>query len=692
MSEIVMSGITLKPSPSYGYDKGSIMKLKTGQMIGIADLLGLGGQAQVYGGVDMHSGVKFAVKLMDPFLAATRPDLREEFEHEGRLLARLGSSPKGNHKNIVALRFMSETEGGIPVLGMELLCGLTLQALLNKIPGGKLPLPKVIEIGKQIAVGMCHAHLLRVLHLDLKPDNIFIHIDADGIWIVKIIDFGGHRLLDDIASGRGAGRVFTSPFASPEQLLGRLVGETADVFSLGVTLYRASSGQMPFHGVGPSYDDQRRRLTRMPDPIRMHGDFPWEWEDFLQRMMHPNHAMRQQDMMRVIMGLKPIQLRHGYETERSPMPTEERAIMYTEGMETLTRKSLMPPSMEYLQRAASTHVVYNVAGFTTQEPSRHAPAPAPSTQEAPISPSVLAELQRAQEEAEALRKEGARDTNVDPIRADRFDSSLRPASAPTPNAPASNQPVPPAQAPVPRGKGWTLKMDNPGPLPLPPPEWSQPPAPAPRGKGWTLPMGNSVLVDKSSEAWAPEAPAQPKSETRQIQDRPTPQSSHQPPPPQQDPQPTPSQPEPTQQMQDEARGDVEVPCTPSFEFLRAVWRERPLYDCIDVVLVFANVLVPTHRLREAYMKLMQSYLARSPRWRPLSTILVGTFLLLTISLVVFLWLSASPARAPVAPPPPVVSSPASAVAPAPLPPPAQNVMPTPSASASPVVSNPKRLP
>jgi|GEM_PF-2288618 len=736
----------------------------------VLKLLGFGGQGQVYLVRDLDSKVRSAVKLMDPVLARTQPDLVEAFKSEGRLLGRLGEHSKS--ANIVELKFMDETLDGIPVLVMEYLRGKTLRELLNELPGGKLSLYWVIEIGKQVAEGLYYAHERGVFHLDLKLENIFIVSNSNGSWGVKILDFGGNRLLDDIAKGEGQGLFVTPVSSAPEQILGKRVGKTTDIFSLGYVLYQGASGNKPFR-VGSTLEDQFSRLDCPPDPISMYGDFPPELNDLFMRTMDPDEEKRQQSMMDIITGLKVIQVKYCdiLEKPKPPIPTEERVVMSAEGAEIITRKSLQPPSTQiHIQPTAPAPAIDNVHEIPTQ-PARAklqktVPASDPSTQEAPRSPSVQAEIQRTREEFEDQR----RDTYPDPIRIhphdiedpsppvpsdalsnDELERAVSaymanhpeeeihhalpappasvsriiatpivnvgdPSNVPTANPPVPSgdpiprgkggtlklQPVPTEQTPIQRGKGWTLKMDNPGPPPPPPPEWNQPPEPASRGKGW-IPIGNSVLVNKSPEAWAQMASAQPKSETRQIQDRPSPQSlrqpaqkprsadrpttsspsSRQPTPPRQDPQPTP--PAPAQQP-----GTLRLPQVPTFEFLRLVWRQCTLSTCIDVIFLYAYLLLPTRRLRNAYLRAMNLYISRPPRWNSLSAILVGTFLLLTISLGVFLGLSASPARASVAPPHPIPSITGTATSPPPPPPPPQSAVPATSAFAAPAAGIPTK--
>jgi len=754
-----MSGIAFTNS-SYYFGVGGLIQLKEGKLeFNVHKLLGSGGQGQVYLGKDRKAGVLSAIKLMDPVLAATREDLRKAFEYEGQILGNLGK-----HSNIIELKFMGCTVDppNNPVLVMEYVPGETLQDALNALgPGGRLPLYKVAEIGRQAAAGLLHGHLMGVVQLDTKPSNLFIYRDLVRNTLgLKVLDWGANKLLEELAKGQGTEQFCGTPsFGAPEQLLGsRQIWITADIFSLGVVLYVAASGEMPFGNLGPSYEEQLLRVNWKPIPISKHGNFPPVFVDLLDRMLDPDPKKRPQSMLEVSDVLRLILLDCSREIEPA-LSTEQRAIKYTEDKEPITRASLCQPIARDVPRAAcipdNAHNIDTQAAKRKQNLQETIQVSDPSPQDVPLSPSVQAEIQRAQEEAEAPCEEGDRDMAVDPIRVDPRDfedpSPPVPSDAPSdalsddeleraisaymashpeeeihhalpappasvsrviatpivivsapPNVPTANppvpsgdpiprgkdgtlklQPVPTEQTPIQRGKGWTLKMDNPGLPPPPPPEWNQPPAPAPRGKGW-IPIGNSVLVDKSPGAWDQMAPAQPKSEIREIQDRPSPPSppSRQPAPPLQDPQPTP--PAPAQQP-----GTLRLPEVPTFKFLCLVWRQCTLSTCIDVVFLYAYLLLPTLRLRNAYLRAMNRYISRPPRWNHLSATLVGTFLLLIVAFVVFLRLSASPARAPVTPSPSIPSTTDTATSPSPLPPP-ESIVPPMSTFATPAAGIPTK--
>src|SRR6202040_4067279 len=118
---------------------------------------------------------------------------------------------------------------------------------------GRLPIDRVIAIGRQLASGVAAAHVAGIVHRDLKPGNIQITPDGS----VKVLDFGvamATAMLSTASTAQttrtrpagGRGGVHGTPeYMSPEQMLGRDVDERSDVFSLGVVLYEMATGRRP---------------------------------------------------------------------------------------------------------------------------------------------------------------------------------------------------------------------------------------------------------------------------------------------------------------------------------------------------------------------------------------------------------------------------------------------------------------
>ena len=192
----------------------------------------------VYEAVDVNLGRRIALKELNiaPSLTGQpRRDRIERFNREARAVGRLG------HPNIVSVFDFGE-EQGRHFIAMEYLEGQSLRDMMNV--RGAFSLKDAIDIASQVLDALAYAHANRVIHRDIKPDNI--HILPGGQ--VKLTDFGIARLTEEPALTIG-GEVFGTPsYMSPEQIEGRTLDHRSDLFSLGVVLYEMLAGRKPFVG------------------------------------------------------------------------------------------------------------------------------------------------------------------------------------------------------------------------------------------------------------------------------------------------------------------------------------------------------------------------------------------------------------------------------------------------------------
>ncbi|MBI2840092.1 MAG: serine/threonine protein kinase [Acidobacteria bacterium] len=223
----------------------------------IIEKIGEGGMGRVYKALDPILNRKVAIKVIAFAEGVDSSDrtqeLRERFTREARLIGSL------QHPNIVTLFDYGETEG-IVYMAMEFLDGTDLKKVLKS--GVALPLPRKLDILKQVCDGLAYAHAQGVIHRDLKPGNI--HLLDSGL--VKIVDFGLARIgSSDLTK---AGVVVGTPYyMSPEQIRGKKVDHRSDIFSLGCVMYEFLTGQRPF--VADSMSQLLQTiLTSDPVPLR----------------------------------------------------------------------------------------------------------------------------------------------------------------------------------------------------------------------------------------------------------------------------------------------------------------------------------------------------------------------------------------------------------------------------------------
>jgi len=208
----------------------------------LEERIGAGGFAVVFRAT--HVGVErpVAVKVFRPQAGNDTAEALERFRYEGRTGGML------RHPNVVDVLDAGLTEDGIAYIAMELLQGRALDAEL----GEPMAIARVTTILAQACRGLAAAHAAGIIHRDVKPANIFLQRQGDAE-IVKLLDFGiakvttRVRATDDQLTQTGA-LMGTPVYMAPERLLGEESDASADVYSIGVVLYRALSGKLPYEG------------------------------------------------------------------------------------------------------------------------------------------------------------------------------------------------------------------------------------------------------------------------------------------------------------------------------------------------------------------------------------------------------------------------------------------------------------
>ncbi|HMI92020.1 MAG TPA: protein kinase [Polyangiales bacterium] len=213
----------------------------TGELAGDYELdvvIGIGAVGEVYRG-QHRDGSLAAVKLLQAG-ALGREDLVERIVREGSIASGL------DNPHLVKVLGAGRLRDGAPYLAMELLRGRDLAARLRQ--DGQLGLVDLLDLARQVADGLHHAHAAGIVHRDLKPLNIFEAEQGDGTRRWKILDFGISKLSSSSGTLTQEGVIGTPGYMSPEQARGAVVDARSDLFSLAVVLYRAVTGQPAFPG------------------------------------------------------------------------------------------------------------------------------------------------------------------------------------------------------------------------------------------------------------------------------------------------------------------------------------------------------------------------------------------------------------------------------------------------------------
>lgn len=222
--------------------------LTPGTLIGrdfrVLRLLREGGMGAVYVAEQMSLGETRALKVMRGGISGLEdPErlrkYRERFLEEARRSSGLHSA----HVVKVVASGVDE-ESGTPWLAMELLHGEDLDGVLQR--RGRLPWVETLQLFEQLGHGLIAAHAAGVLHLDLKPENVFIaHAESPGVpFTAKILDFGIGRVLEEHRTSVTATTAVGSPlWMSPEQALKQRVSAATDIWALGLIAYRCLTGR-----------------------------------------------------------------------------------------------------------------------------------------------------------------------------------------------------------------------------------------------------------------------------------------------------------------------------------------------------------------------------------------------------------------------------------------------------------------
>jgi serine/threonine-protein kinase len=270
----------------------------------IVQRIGEGGMGEVWLGENVRIGRRVALKLLRPEVAQSSVVL-ERFEREAQAAARIGS------EHIVDVLDMGDLDTGERYIVMEYLDGESLAERMERL--GTMPLRPLLAITLQLLEGLAVAHDAGIVHRDLKPENVFLarrtpRADRAGggaVWgeavegaappgqaeVVKILDFGISKFGSAEREAGGStttGALMGTPaYMSPEQArgIGRNVDHRSDLFAVGVILYEATTGRLPY--VGESINDLLFRIAlEDPTPIEQHApDLDPEFVAIVRRAM-----------------------------------------------------------------------------------------------------------------------------------------------------------------------------------------------------------------------------------------------------------------------------------------------------------------------------------------------------------------------------------------------------------------------
>jgi serine/threonine-protein kinase len=277
----------------------------------LIELIGEGGMALVYKAECSLLCRTVAIKILRPQYASD-VDFVERFRREARAAASL------SHPNVLNIYDVGQDEG-IDYIVMEYVPGENLKNIIRR--EAPFSVKKALEITRQIAEALHHAHQRNIIHRDIKPHNILVTPEGQ----IKVTDFGIARAISG-ASLTQAGEVLGSvQYSSPEQAKGGIVGPQSDLYSLGCVLYELLTGRVPFSG-DTTVSIALQHLEGEYIPVHeLRPDVPQKVENLLNTAMETDPSARYPSALAMLKEISSIQSSLGIDKDFSnadDLPTQ----------------------------------------------------------------------------------------------------------------------------------------------------------------------------------------------------------------------------------------------------------------------------------------------------------------------------------------------------------------------------------
>ncbi len=280
----------------------TVVKAMVGKILGsryeILERIGQGGMSLVYRARDITLNRLVAVKILKHQWAED-DEVVHRFDQEARAAASLAN------RHIVQVYDVGRDDPDIHYMVMELVPGETLRSKLDR--EAPLPIAEALSIADQVAQGLEAAHGQKVVHRDIKPQNILIASDGT----VKVTDFGIAYAATSGTLVNTGSLLGTVQYLSPEQARGKLVGPQSDLYSLGIVLFEMLTGRLPFEADSPIGVAIKHLQDEAPEVRSLRSDVPEPVEKVVQRSLSKDPAERyqsanamRQDIQRALHGEK----------------------------------------------------------------------------------------------------------------------------------------------------------------------------------------------------------------------------------------------------------------------------------------------------------------------------------------------------------------------------------------------------
>ena len=352
--------------------------------------IGVGGMGTVYGARHRLIGKRAAIKVLNARYAAD-PQAIERFVLEAQAVNQIG------HPNIVDIFAFGTLPDGRSYMAMEWLLGETLGERLER---GRMRLAEQLLILDGVVRALAAAHGAKVIHRDLKPDNVFLVGGGDEPMRVKLLDFGIAKLTGDLSTSRTqTGMVVGTPlYLSPEQARGTGVDGRTDLYALGAMAFEMACGQPPYP-TGSAVEILASHIAApVPHPSRVRAEIPPSLDSLIVDLLAKDPEERP-GLPEVRRRLLAIANEAGVAlTTTAPrpastaMPTVSMAAMATTAPPSAEISAVQSPptrtGARFVAVAAAALVVAAVAFFAVGAARKSSPPASPPVSPSAASPSV----------------------------------------------------------------------------------------------------------------------------------------------------------------------------------------------------------------------------------------------------------------------------------------------------------------
>ncbi|HEY9793912.1 MAG TPA: serine/threonine-protein kinase [Candidatus Obscuribacterales bacterium] len=334
----------------------------------IIEKVGRGAMSVVYRGVYEPLNQPVAIKLLKSHLVSDVQSFKR-FQQEAKTAGAL------DHPHIAGVFDFGVTDQGVPYLIMELVQGSSLYGLLREPQ--RIPIARALRIFVQTADALAYTHDRGVIHRDVKPSNILVTQDENGVEYAKLVDFGIAKMQEYEGNPSlnltQTGEVFGTPlYVSPEQAMGRALDTRADIYSLACVMYETVAGHPPFQAK-TAFDVLRLQVQGNASPLqntRSPGELPPSMVPIIERAMSKDPDARQQSMAELVHELQRCEVELAIAREagsdgKSPLSSLTPTVAFTvmkqpavlDAAGNVISQSRLPQAIETVARQAKSPLI-----------------------------------------------------------------------------------------------------------------------------------------------------------------------------------------------------------------------------------------------------------------------------------------------------------------------------------------------